>query len=139
MHKVLGDEVAIVRPAPGWSGQVDLVKVVDDAVHRVEHGAVGIVLAAAVLVHEVVLRRVLERLAADLVTRTARPVEAGCGGVDCDRLVAEVGSGPREGTAACEGQHEYAGRAHECAAARRRRFAPLACALVGLVITPTRP
>ena len=114
VHKVLRHEVAIVRPAPWWSGQVDLVKVVDDAVHWVEHGAVRIVLAAAVLVHQVVLRRVLaERLAADLVTRTARPVEAGCGGVDCDRLVAEVGSGPREGTAACEGQHEYAGRGHD--------------------------
>eukprot|EP00964_Phaeocystis_antarctica_P109786 scaffold74197_cov63-Phaeocystis_antarctica.AAC.3 len=52
VHEVLGDEVAVVRPAARRSGQVDLVKVVDDAVHRVEHGAVGVVLPAAVLVHQ---------------------------------------------------------------------------------------
>ena len=42
---------------PGRGGEVDLVKVMEDAVDRVEDGPVRIVLGAAVLVHEVVRRR----------------------------------------------------------------------------------
>lgn len=35
-----------------WSREMDLVKVMNHAMHRVKHRAVWIVLAAAVLVHE---------------------------------------------------------------------------------------
>ena len=71
---------------------MNLVEMMDDSVDWVEGGSVGVILPAAVLVHQMVLRRVLaEGLATDLVTRTARPVEASCGGVNSDRLVAEMG------------------------------------------------
>ena len=49
-----------------------LVKEVRDAVDRIEHEPARVVLPAAVLVHEVELRRVAERLAAKLVAREAR-------------------------------------------------------------------
>jgi len=76
VDEILGDKVAIVGAVPGRRGEVNLVEVVEDAVHGVEDGAVRVVLAAAVLIHQVELRRILERLAAELVARVAGAVEA---------------------------------------------------------------
>ena len=62
MDKVLAHEVAVVGAVAGRRREVDLIEVVDDAVHRVEDGPVGVILPAAVLVHEVVLRQARRRI-----------------------------------------------------------------------------
>ena len=49
VNKVLRHKVTVVRSMTRHSGQVDLVEMVDYAVHGVKHWAVRIVLSAAVL------------------------------------------------------------------------------------------
>jgi hypothetical protein len=76
VDKVLRDEVAVVGPVAGRGGDVKLVEVVEHAVDRIEEGPVRVVLRAAVLAHKVECRRIVERLAAKLVSGVARAVEA---------------------------------------------------------------
>jgi len=57
-------------------GEVDLVEVVDYAVNGIKYGAVGVIFAASVLVHEVVHGGVLEGRAAKFIARHARTIEA---------------------------------------------------------------
>eukprot|EP00962_Isochrysis_galbana_P000867 scaffold250_cov110-Isochrysis_galbana.AAC.11 len=68
--------MAIVRAGAGWSGEVYLVEVMEYTVDRVEDGAVGVVFSAAVLVHQVVRRRVCEWGATELIQRRARLAHA---------------------------------------------------------------
>ena len=76
--KVLGHKVAIVGAVTRHGCEVDLVKVMEDTVDWIKDGAIRVVLAAAVLIHEVVHGRILEGLRAELVAGVARPVEACC-------------------------------------------------------------
>ena len=59
-----------------FRSEVDLVEVMEDAMDRVEHRAIGIVLTAAVLVHQVEGRSVCKGLAAEFITGIAGPVQA---------------------------------------------------------------
>ena len=65
---------ARIITAAFWRRDVDLVEVVDHAVYRVEHRAVGIVLAAALPIHQVErgAQRCRERRPALLAPRHAR-------------------------------------------------------------------
>jgi hypothetical protein len=67
---------AVVRALAVSVSKVDLVEMMKHAVHGVEDGAVGVVLRAAVLIHQMVTGSVLEGVAALLVARRARPILA---------------------------------------------------------------
>jgi hypothetical protein len=70
--------MAVVWPFARGCSEVNLVEMVDDAVYRIKHRAIRVVLTAAVLVHEVERRRGFwcEGLAAELSARSAGPEDA---------------------------------------------------------------
>mmetsp|Transcript_44547 Transcript_44547/g.110903 ORF Transcript_44547/g.110903 Transcript_44547/m.110903 type:complete len:412 (-) Transcript_44547:23-1258(-) len=94
VEEIFRDEVAVVGAVAGGRGKVDLVEVVDHAVHRVEDGAVGVVLPAAVLIHQVERRRVGERRGAVLVPGEAGAGAAGrAGAAELRRVLVPFGAG----------------------------------------------
>mmetsp|Transcript_106014 Transcript_106014/g.236504 ORF Transcript_106014/g.236504 Transcript_106014/m.236504 type:complete len:273 (+) Transcript_106014:751-1569(+) len=76
VHKVLTNEVAVVRAMAGPRGKVDLVEVVNHPVDWIVDWTIRVVLPATMLIHQVEDRRILERLPAVVVARRARAIEA---------------------------------------------------------------
>ena len=75
VDKVLAHEMAVIGAMTRGCCEVYLVEMMDDAMHRIKHRAVGVVLATAVLVHQVVHRGVLEGLATVFVAWVACSVQ----------------------------------------------------------------
>lgn len=54
MDEILADEMSVDGPVRGREArkrQMALIEVVEDAMHRIEHGPVGVILPAPVLIH----------------------------------------------------------------------------------------
>ena len=115
--------MAIVGAAPGRRREMNLVEVVEDAVDRIEDGAVRVVFGAALLVHEVVSRRVLERDVAEPASGIRGPDVAAASPRATGRASTPEGTGARARSPRAR-RPARRSTAADCGPARRRRRRP---------------